>query len=219
MPPIPPLPVAGSDGLDGNDNLRRGLDELTREQSRLAQELSPPAEVLAQLKDKSTELSRAIERGDKDAQHRLERELGELAARVRPAPEAMRRLREISREVGRQARQLARLHEHGLAEAERSAMRDEINAAVAHAQKEAAREFAGGDGRDGRVVGDELKAALAAERARLAQERLQLEKERTRLDQERARLAEQRQHLASERDRLSRDDDTGRPHRADTDSE
>ena len=222
LPPIPPLPVLA--GPEGSDALRRGLDELTREQSRLAQELSPPAEVLAQLNEKSTELSRAIEHGDKDAQRRLERELGEIAARVRPSPEAMRRLRELSRDIGRQARQLARLDEHALSAAERRAMHDEVNAAVAQAQKEVAREFANRDGRDehlndARINGEELKANLATERARLAQERLHLEQERTRLTQERARLAEQRQRLDAERERLSRGADSARPRHAEPDEE
>lgn len=221
IPPIPPLPVVAFGGPEGSDNLRRSFDELTREQSRLAQELSPSAEVLAQLNAKSTELSRAIEHGDKEAQRRLERELGELAARVRPSPEAMRRLRELSRDIGRQARQLARLDEHMLSEAERRAIHDEAAAAAAQAQKEVAREFVRGDGPDGRINHEELKATLAAERARLAQERIHLEQERARLEQERARLAEQRQRLATDRehDRLGRDKDAARSHHAESDEQ
>ena len=213
-PGAPPLPPAGL----ADPAVRRELDELTREQARLTQELVPAPEVLAKLGEKQAALEQALARGDKEAQRRLEGELGELAARVRPSAEALKRLREVSRDLGRQTRQLVR--RSGLSEQDQEALQERVRAAVAQAHEGVRLGMLHGGHRDpadagdpgahsergdhARAVNDAQHASLAAARAELERERSELEQQRAHLQKERAGLAAQRQRLDAERARWDR---------------
>jgi hypothetical protein len=168
------------------------LTELWQQQERLLNLVTPPPEVLTRLSEKSAELAQAAERGEKEAQRRLQREVRELAAQIRPSAEALKQLQKNSRLYAQQAQELAQLSS-SMAIPDRHALQEQIAEAMERAQQEVRRSLA-----DGFPHGA-VAAPLAQERAMLQKERARLEQERARLEQERARLNTELQRHKAER--------------------